>query len=420
MDKEREPFLSNPFVARAARWGLLVWSVIGLLILVYLVYRYVFHPIRIVFPPLVVALIVVYLLNPIVSMLQARGLHRVWATLIVYLVFLSMVGLAIAYLTDVIGHQVTQFVRTIPALLDKAQSGLTALFDRLGIHVDTKALLAAFEPKKGSAFNFLGRLTSFTSGVVHVAFVLVLGPLIAFYLLVDLPKIKRGAEALVPAARRDEVTTLAERVGDTLGGFFRGQLVVALMVGLASMFGYWLVGLPYFALLGALTGLFALVPLIGTLIAAVPVLFVALTAGKGNGQMMHIPGGWRLALACVVVLVLVQELDTRVLSPLLKGRAMRLHPVTVMLSLLVGGSLLGLWGMLLAVPVVAGLKVVVLHVWDTRSQWPPRAEVAPAPRPVAEAKVADLREAPDGSSERELEQAPAEEVSERRRRRLSG
>jgi predicted PurR-regulated permease PerM len=417
MEPERGPFLSNPFVARAARWGLLVWAVIGVLILVALVFRYVLFPIRIVFPPIVVALIVVYLLNPLVNLLQQRGIHRVWGTLLVYVVILSIVGVAIAYLTAVIGHQVTQFVRGVPALLVKAQSGLSSFLDRLGVHVDTKAFLAAFEPNKGSAFNFLGRLTSFTSGVVHVAFVLILGPLIAFYLLVDLPKIRRGAESLIPAARREEVTDVAERVGTTLGGFFRGQLVVALMIGLVSMLGYWLVGLPYFALLGALTGLFALVPLVGTLIAAVPVLFVALTAGRGNGRVLDITGGWKLALACAIVLVLVQELDTRILSPRLKTGAMRLHPVTVMLSLLVGGSLLGLWGMLLAVPIVAAAKVVLLHLWDTRSQWPPRAEPVP-PRPVGEARVAELREASAEPAEEATTET--EERPERRRRRLSG
>ena len=413
MEKERGPFLSNPFVARAARWGLLTWSVIGLLVLVWLVYRYVFHPIRIVFPPIAVALIVVYLLNPVVSLLEERGIHRVWGTLIVYVVFLSIFGLAVAYLTDVIGHQVTLFVRSVPALLTKAQSGLNAVFRRIGVHVDTQSLIAAFEPKKGGAFTFLGRLTSYTSGVVHVALVVVLGPLIAFYLLVDLPKIRRGAEALIPAARRAEVLGVAERVGDTLGGYFRGQLMVALMVGLVSMLGFYLVGVPYFAMLGALTGLFAIVPLIGTLIAAVPVLFVAFTAGSGSGQVLNIPGGWRLALASAIVLVLVQELDTRILSPWLKSRAMRLHPVTVMLSLLVGGSLLGLWGMLLAVPVVAAVKVVVLYVWDTRAQWPPGAEPPTASRRVMEAMVAEIREGPEpGRSEQEAAMPP--------RRRLSG
>jgi predicted PurR-regulated permease PerM len=379
MDKERGPFLSNPFVARASRWGLLAWSVIGLLILVAVVYRFVLYPVRIIFAPLVVALVVIYLLDPIVSRLHARGIGRLWGTLLTYVVVLSAVGIALAYLADVIGHQVTQFVHTVPALLGKAQTGVQAAFDRLGIHVDTKAIVAAFEPNSGSASQFFGRLTAFTSGVVHLAFVFLLGPLIAFYLLVDLPKIRRGAESIVPVRRRDEVVTLARRVGETLGGFFRGQLLLAFLVGLFSLGGFWAIGLPYFALLGALTGLFALVPLIGTLIAAVPALFVALTASRGSGQALHVAGGWRLALASAVVLVLVQQLESRVLEPRLLSQAVRLHPVSVLLSLLVGGSLLGLWGMLLAVPTVAAIRVVVLYVWDTRSSWPPGVPAAAEP-----------------------------------------
>src|SRR5206468_12937936 len=115
----------------------------------------------------------------------------------------------------------------------------------------------------GVASNFVDRVTSFTSGVVRVAFVLVLGPLIAFYLLVDLPKIQRGAQAMIPTARREEFGGLSQRIGATLGTFFRGQLVVALLVGASSVLGFWFVGLPYFALIGSLTALFALVPLIG-------------------------------------------------------------------------------------------------------------------------------------------------------------
>jgi predicted PurR-regulated permease PerM len=416
MDKDRGPFLSNPLVARASRWGLLAWSVIGLLILVALVYRFVLYPIRIIFAPLVVALIVIYLLDPVVTRLQARGVRRVWGTLLVYVVFLSVVGVALAYLAQVVGHQVNLFVRSVPDLLAKAQVGLASLFDRLGLHVDTKVIVAAFEPQKGTAFLFLGRITSFTSGVLHVALILILGPIIGFYLLVDLPKIRRGAQSLVPASRREEARALAGRVGQTLGEFFRGQLLLAFLVGLASMLGFYVVGVPYFALLGALTGLFALVPLIGTLIAAIPVLFVALTASGRSGPLLRLPGGWRLALGCTIVLILVQQLDNRVLARRVKSRAVRLHPVTVLLSLLVGGSLLGLWGMLLAVPTVAALKAVVLYLWDTRSQWPPRAEataqggsvdpdgaIARPPGPVA----APAAEREAGSNGARMEREPA-------------
>jgi predicted PurR-regulated permease PerM len=192
-------------------------------------------------------------------------------------------------------------------------------------------------------------------------------------------------------------------VGDTLGGFFRGQLLVALLVGLVSMLGFWVVGLPYFALMGALTGLLALVPLIGTLIAAVPTLFVALTASRETGQVLRVPGGWRLALASMLVRILVQQLDKWVLEPRLLSRAVRLHPVSVLLSLLVGGSLLGLWGMLLAVPTVAAIKVVVLYVWDTRSRWPPRTASEGEP---ARAERLETPAAVKPNGER-LERAPA-------------
>ena len=380
MEQKRGPFLTNPFVARAARWGLVAWSVIGLLILVYVTYRYALYPIRIIFPPLVVALIVIYLLNPIVNVLERQGVPRIWGTLLVYVVFLSAAGVAMAYLGGVIAHQVTQFAKGVPGLLDRAGSALAAVSKRLGLHIDTSALIQALQPGKGGAYNFVGRLTSFTSGVAHVALVLVLGPLIAFYLVVDLPKLQRGARALVPPNRREEVAELASRLGSTLGGFFRGQLLAGLIIGLVSMFGFYVVGLPYFALLGAVTGLFGLVPLIGTVIAAVPVLFVALTASHHSGGLLHVAGGWKLALASAAVLVLVQQLDVRVISRRLIGRASRMHPVSVLLSLLVGGTLLGLWGMLLAVPAVAALKVTILFFWDTRAQWPPRYQVGPVTR----------------------------------------
>ncbi|HYT29846.1 MAG TPA: hypothetical protein VEN82_03645, partial [Actinomycetota bacterium] len=92
MTADRGPFLSSPFVARAARWGLLAWSIIGVLILASLFFRYVVYPVRIVFPPLLVALIVVYLLNPAITALERRGIRRVWGALGIYVIFLAAVG----------------------------------------------------------------------------------------------------------------------------------------------------------------------------------------------------------------------------------------------------------------------------------------------------------------------------------------
>jgi predicted PurR-regulated permease PerM len=384
---ERRPFFSNAFIARAGRWGLLAWSIIGILILGAGIFRYALYPIRVIFPPLLVAVIIVYMLGPLVAFVEGRWrIGRAWAALIVYAVFLAAVGLVLAYLIQVVGHQATQFAAGVPDLITRAQNGLSSFADRLGLHISTKDVASAFK-EGGSASSFLGRLTSFTSGVVRLALTMVLGPLIAFYLLVDLPKVRRGTIALVPVSRREEVLSVGRRVSVVLGSFFRGQLLVALVIGLVSALGFWIIGLPYFAMLGALTGFLALVPLIGTLLAAVPALLVALAAPNVTPYGLPIRGGWPLAIATAVVLVLVQQLDQRVLSPRLHIEATRLHPVTVLLSLLVGGTLLGFWGMLLAVPVAASAKVILLHMWDTRSQWPPR--VVPVPAPEKESEDAD-------------------------------
>jgi predicted PurR-regulated permease PerM len=374
---DRGPFFSNPFVARAARWGLLAWSLIGVLILTWGICRYLLYPIRVIFPPLLVALVLVYLMNPAVEELERRyRIRRVLGSILTYVVFLSVIGLALAWLIPVIGHQASQFVDGVPGLVSRAQDGLNSAAQRLGLHLQANDLTNAFE-RGGPASAFFGRITSLTSGVVRAAVVVVLGPLIAFYLLVDLPKIRRGAEAAIPIRRRDEIVTVSHRVAETLGSFFRGQLVVAILVGFAAALGFWVIGLPYFAVLGAMTGLLALVPLIGTVLAAVPALLVGFAAPNATGFGLPIRGGWPLALAAAAVLVLVQQLDQRLLSRRLHGPAKRLHPITVLLSLLIGGTLLGIWGMLLAVPAVAVLKVVALHLWDTRSQWPPK--VVPVP-----------------------------------------
>jgi len=214
--------------------------------------------------------------------------------------------------------------------------------------------------------------------------ILVLGPVLAFYLLVDLPKIRRGLESVIPPRRRTEVQDVARRVSWAVGGYFRGQLLVAAFVGAASMLGLWIVGLPYWAPVGLLVGLFSLIPLIGPFLGAIPTLFIAFTTPRaGPGVLLHPRPGWPLAVAASVVLLLVQQVDAHLISPRLVSRLTRLHPLTVMISLLIAGTVAGVWGMLLAIPAVAAVKILIVHYWDTRMVWPPRGTETPSEQPEA-------------------------------------
>jgi predicted PurR-regulated permease PerM len=159
--------------------------------------------------------------------------------------------------------------------------------------------------------------------------------------------------ALIPPTQRDEIRGLMDRISQAVGGFFRGQLLVALFVGVASSIGLWAVGLPFWLLVGMVAGVFNLVPLIGPFIGGGLAVVIALVAGEPL-----------TALWAALVLLAVQQLDNHLISPNVMSRTVQLHPVVVMLALLVGASFAGLFGMLVIVPLVAVTKIVFLFLWS--------------------------------------------------------
>jgi predicted PurR-regulated permease PerM len=379
----REPILHNPIVARAARVFAVTWAAVGMCILAALILRYLLFPIRIIFAPLLLALILVYLLNPIVNWLQDHHVGRVLATLLTYVVVLTVLALVLTWLVPIVSEQAGKFGDSIPKLIHRAQEGILRFSQRLGLHVTKTNAFAPFG-KTGSVGEYVRRVTS-VSSAVGLVLVLVLGPILAFYLLVDLPKLSNTLEAAVPPRRRSEVLRVGRRVSVAWGGFFRGQFLIALGVGAFCMLGFWIIALPYWALVGLLIGLFSLIPIIGPFLGAIPALFVAFTSPtSGTGGLFHPRPGWPLAVAASVVLLIVQQVDVLVVSPRLVTRSIRLNPVTVLITVLIAGTVAGVYGMLLAIPTVASVKILVVHYWDTRMVWPP-----PAPEGAASHEAGD-------------------------------
>jgi len=395
VDQNRGRVLGSPLVIGAARWGIVAWAAIGVLVLGYFFFAYVVYPVRIIFPPLVVAMIGVYLLNPIVSFFEERGIARIWGALFTYLVGMAVAGTALAFTIPILADQVQAFARSAPDLINRASQSVQGFLEGLGLEVSGTA------GGGEGVVDFFGQLLSFTRGVLDLALIFILGPILAFYLLVDLPKIKRALRAMIPARRRPEADSVLFKIGRAIGGFVRGQLLVALFVGVASSIGLFIVGLPFWAVVGLVVGLFNLIPLIGPFIGGFLAVLIAFTTPTSGEGLIDLAPGWPLALGSVVALLIVQQIDNHILSPNIVARTVKLHPVTVMLGLLAGGTLLGLWGMLLAVPVLATVKILLLHAWDTRMRWPPPSS---GEHPV-------IREAPAGASPGE----PAPEVDRQAR-----
>ncbi len=313
--------------------------------------------VKVIFPPLILGGAIVFLLNPLVTALQHRGVPRAAGAALSYLVVMGGLVAAGFGLFPIAADQVAQLEADMPAIESRVVRWIDDRADQsIGTFYEfTREDLESSLSNEGATFDEqLSSLRRIGGEVAHVLLILLLAPIIAFYLLVDVPHLRRVAESLVPLQARDEVLLVAHRVNRAIGGFFRGQLVVAAIVGVLCSIGLGLVGLKFWFLIGIIAGLFNLVPLIGPWVGGIPGVTIALTTGSPVQ-----------ALLVVAVLVAVQQVDNHFITPQVMQRTVHLHPVVVILALIAGGSIGGFFGLLLAVPVTAVLKILLSHVWRT-------------------------------------------------------
>jgi predicted PurR-regulated permease PerM len=345
---------------RIVRWGIFCAALAAIVAVLGSAFIYLIWPLRVIFPPVALALVVVYLLNPLVTKLERRGLRRGFGVLIIYVAFVAVVTVALSFLIPVIARQISGFIDNLPSYVEKATTEVNEFAARRGwdfrIDLSTEQVRNYIVDNREAIVGVLGGVKSFAFGLIHILITLIVGIILSIYILLDMPKIQASIRQMLPERRRDEIIGLAEKIGGALGGFFRGQLLVALFVGIASAVGLTWVGIPFAAVVGLIAGVFNLVPLIGPFIGAIPAVILALLSD-------HPGDAWQAAL----VLLVVQQIDNHIISPNVMGRTVKLHPITVMLALLAAGSLFGIFGMLLIIPTIAAIKAVAQHLWSKRS-----------------------------------------------------
>ncbi|MDP9420694.1 MAG: AI-2E family transporter [Actinomycetota bacterium] len=362
---------------RIRRAGQVAWAVVGLVALVALV-GLVGWWVRVVWPPLILAGAIVFLLNPGVTALHRRGVPRVAGTALSYLAFFAVVALAVLIVAPLALNQADDLDDELPLVRADIERWINDRAEQSQNWIVKFPSVGELESEVGGGESSsrlrdtFATLRDFGGRVFHVVLILVLAPIIAFYLLVDLPRLRIVAESLVPDRARDEVSLVATRLNRAIGGFFRGQLLVALIIGVLVSIGLALVELPFWLLVGMLAGFSNIVPLIGPWVGAVPGVIIALTTRDIS-----------TAVWVVAIMAGAQQVDNHFISPLVMQRAVKLHPAAVMLALLTGGTLGGFFGLLIAVPAAAVLKILVSHLWHTYVLGEPLEQVA------ANAEMAD-------------------------------
>ncbi len=384
----------STFYERIRRLGITSWSIVGIfVVLVGIVWA--LYSVRILWPPLVLAGAVVYLMSPLVDRMQKWRIHRLLGSFVSYLLFIG-IGVLFGFLVvPIIGDQLAEFSDRIPQLIDDIGVFLVDLGERLGLSVGVGSALDTLQEWLVDFFDqeriqqMLGQLGTFARTGLDVLIILALGPVLAFYILVDLPGFKERAQRLLPDPARPEVIHVVSQVARVVGGFVRGQLLVALIVGVLSSLGLALLGVPFWLLIGLIAGFLNVIPFIGPFAGGLLAAIVSLVF-RDVGT----------ALWSVVMFTAVQQFDNHVISPNVLKSRVQLNPVFILLALLLGGSIGGFFGLLIAVPVAAALKVLVGHVWRTRvlgESWDEAAEAMITKYEPPESLVGRLRRAGDAT-----------------------
>ena len=306
--------------------------------------------------PFVAGIVLAYFLDPLADRLEARGAPRALATTAALLGFLAGLFAAILLFVPLIQEQVAGFAKRLPGLFQDASAGLENVAALAPESLDPERLLAiagavAEMQKAVAQWGLAAARGLFASGVaaLNLAGLLVITPVVAWYLLRDWDRLVARIDGLLPRDHAEVLRGLAREADMRLAGFIRGQALVCLILGAAYALALELAGLDYGFVIGLISGLVSFIPFVGSLTG------LALSAGFGYLQF-----GLSSDLALLAFIFLAgQAVEGYYLTPKLVGDRVGLHPVWVMFSLLAGGALFGFPGMLLAAPVAAVAGVMV-------------------------------------------------------------
>jgi len=323
-----------------------------MLILVRPLLSAVYDFLKAVLAPFLVAMIIAYVLNPVVSLLSERKVPRTAAVLLIYAIFVFSCAVIFVNVTPMFAGQVRELNEHVPELTMKAQSMIDHFNNNESFPESVrKGIDRAISGIEKKIADRMAAFTNNIGAVINVLFLAMIVPFLAFYILKDMQVIERTVFRYVPRDKRQGMSRMLKEIDEALGSYIRGQLLVSVCIGVLAYIGYLLIGMPYPLLMAFFVALFDIIPYLGPYFGALPALVMAMTIS------------WKMALLVAIVNTACQFLESNVISPQVVGRTMHVHPLTIIFVLLVGGELAGIVGLLLAVPFYAAMKVVVQHLF---------------------------------------------------------
>lgn len=361
-------FLELPFVERVLSnqtvISLIIILLVMLIILIFTKIGYILNPvwdlISIIGFPIIGAAVLYYLFLPVVKYLERYGVNRNISIWIIFLIIIILLTWGALSLFPVLQEQSMTFAKNFPYYIEQfgymieemkvnnASDNGSQYLNGLIESIDLQSLSDKSQAMVGTWFeslgNVIGTITQVVTGVITI-------PVVLYYLLLQGDKLSDYIIRAFPTKQRDWLRRVLHHCNYQISQYIRGQILVAICVGIMFAIGYAVIGLDYGISLAVLAGILNIIPFLGSFVAAVPAFIVAIFTSP------------MMVLKLCIVLMIEQTIEGRFIQPLILGNNLEIHPVTILFILLSSGKLFGVTGIIIAVPVYAVIKVIVKELF---------------------------------------------------------
>ncbi|WP_328587707.1 AI-2E family transporter [Alteribacter lacisalsi] len=336
-----------------------------ILLIIYLATKvpFIFTPISVMFStlfvPFLIAGVLFYLLRPIVGLLHKRKVPKPLSILVIYLMMIGVITGLVFLIGPTLQEQVTNLVANAPALFNDFRAMLIDLQNNEWVdrfqetdNFSIEEITDNFTAYLTQAFDVITRnIAGFIGTITSILIIIIIIPFILFYMLKDGEKLPDTVLKYLPEKQRDEGHRILNDLDGALSNYIQGQIIVSFCVGVLMYIAFLIIGIEYSLILALVAMVTNVIPFIGPWIGTIPAVIVAIIDSPF------------MVLKVLIAIVIVQQVESNVISPQIMGKKLAVHPLTIILLLLVAGQFAGLIGLLLAVPTYAVSKVVVSHAY---------------------------------------------------------
>ena len=332
---------------------------VAIFILVVLALTWILPHSGMVLTPLILAALLSILLDPLVVMLEGRGLNRTVAVTLVMSIIILLVIWLMIFLAPMISREfktITQLVKneTPATLLFKLK---TLLNKHLPLLKNPEIANQIMSRAEKFIYSMLNHSIQLIPSILSMVITLFLIPFMTFFLLKDGRRLKKSFIQILPNRYFEMTINLIHKIDGQLGSYIRGQMLVSLCIGILSIIALAILRVPYFLIIGAVAGIANMIPYFGPIVGAVPAIILNVID----------KGSLSAALMVILAFIAIRLIDDTLVSPNILGRGLEIHPLLVIIAIFIGGGMFGIMGLLLCIPVTGIIKVTIQELlWNIK------------------------------------------------------